>query len=140
MGIAKEGTVSNNHYSNTNRAVHTKVVHKDKPSGFKDKVTPAMQAKMDGDTAMKDHVRDDSRKKNPKKLEKSMSLQVREYLAQVEERVAKVPAKEIGMKYGYDIDNPENTLEDLISFTGNVSKACNDQANFTENSQEIWEA
>ena len=75
------------------------------------------------DEAMKNHQRDD-RKRNPKKLEKSMSLQVREYLAQVEARVANVPAKDIGMKYGYDIDNPDNTLQDLIDFTGQVSKAC----------------
>ena len=43
-----------------------------------------------------------------------MSLQVREYLAQVEARVANVPARDIGLKYGYDIDREDNTLEDLI--------------------------
>ena len=65
---------------------------------------------------------------------------MREYLAQVEERVAHVPAKEIGLKYGYDIDNEENTLQDLINFTGSVSKACEAQADFTEVSQEVWKA
>ena len=90
---------------------------------------------------MKNHIRDDAtlRKKNPKKLEKSMSLQVREYLANVEERVANVPAKEIGERYGYDIDDPENTLQDLIDFTGEVSRACNKQADETDQKQEVWD-
>jgi len=110
--VIKEGTPANNHFSNSNKAVHVKKVEKDKPSGFKDRVTKAMQHKMDNDYDMKNHIRDDAtlKKKNPKKLEKSMSLQVREYLANVEERVANVPAKEIGARYGYDIDDPENTL------------------------------
>ena len=69
-----------------------------------------------------------------------MSLQVREYLAQVEERVANVPAKDMCIKYGYDIDNPDNTLQDLIDFTGNVSKACEAQVDFTDNSQEVWDS
>ena len=76
------------------------------------------------DKAMTNHMRDDKKKPNPKKLEKSMSLQVREYLAQVESRVANVPAKEVGMKFGYDIDNPDNTLDDLLQFTTKVSEAC----------------
>ena len=76
------------------------------------------------DHAMANHMRDDKRKHNPKKLEKSMSLQVREYLAQVETRVANVPAKEVGMKFGYDIENPDNTLDDLLQFTTKVSEAC----------------
>ena len=77
------------------------------------------------DPAMKNHMRDDKKKKaNPKKLEKSMSLAVREYLASVEERVANVPARDMGLKFGYDIDNQNNTLQDLIDFTGKVSAAC----------------
>ena len=123
----------------TNKAVHKNVLqapspkrnkqnsssrsprNRKKATGFVDLEKAGKKVVMDD--AMKNHVRDD-RKPNPKKLEKSMSLQVREYLAQVEERVANVPAKEIGMKYGYDIDNPDNTLQDLINFTGSVSKAC----------------
>merc|ERR1719232_425600 len=138
--VVKEGSVGHTGHSMSSRAVHTKVVVKEKPSGFKDKVSKEAKSKMENDTVMKNHVRDDAKakKKNPKKLEKSMSLQVREYLAQVEEKVAKVPAKEIGLQYGYDIDNPENTLQDLIDFTGNVSKACNAQADYTDVSQEIW--
>ena len=74
------------------------------------------------DEAMTNHQRDDKKKKkNPKKLEKSMSLQVREYLAQVEAKVAKIPAKEIGLKFGYDIDDENKTLDDLIQFTEKVS-------------------
>ena len=137
--VVKEGSVGHTGHSMSSRAVHKKVVVEEKPSGFKDKITPAQKAKMEKDTVMKNHVRDDvKKKKNPKKLEKSMSLQVREYLAQVEAKVANVPAKEIGAKYGYDIDNPDNTLQDLIDFTGNVSKACNAQADYTDISQEIW--
>ena len=120
----------------TNKAVHTNVLqapppkqnrqssrsrsprNRKKPTGFVDLEKAGKKVVMD--EAMKNHMRDD-RKPNPKKLEKSMSLQVREYLAQVEERVANVPARDIGLKYGYDIDNPENTLQDLIDFTGSVS-------------------
>merc|ERR1719438_193693 len=120
--VVKEGSVGHTGHSMSSRAVHTKVVVKEKPSGFKDKVSKEAKSKMENDTVMKNHVRDDDKpkKKNPKKLEKSMSLQVREYLAQVEERVAKIPAKDIGLKFGYDIDDENKTLEDLIEFTEKV--------------------
>ena len=42
-------------------------------------------------------------------------------MAQVEEKVAKIPAKEIGLKFGYDIDDENKTLDDLIKFTEKVS-------------------
>ena len=90
---------------------------------------------------MKNHQRDDKpKKKNPKKLEKSMSLQVREYLAQVEEKVAKIPAKEIGLKFGYDIDDENKTLDDLIQFTEKVSQACNQTGDIADNRQQVWQS
>ena len=93
------------------------------------------------DEAMTNHQRDDKqkKKKNPKKLEKSMSLQVREYLAQVEAKVAKIPAKEIGLKFGYDIDDKNKTLEDLIQFTEKVSQACNQTGDIADNRQQVWQ-
>ena len=90
---------------------------------------------------MTNHIRDDktAKKKNPKKLEKSMSLQVREYLAQVEARVANIPAKEIGLKFGYDIDDENKTLDDLIQFTEKVSEACNKTGDIADNRQQVWQ-
>ena len=76
------------------------------------------------DEAVTNHMRDDRKKPNPNKLEKSISLEVNEYLAQIEARVANIPAKEVGMKYGYDIDNPDKTLDDLLQFTTKVNEAC----------------
>ena len=90
---------------------------------------------------MTNHIRDDktAKKKNPKKLEKSMSLQVREYLAQVEARVANIPAKDIGLKFGYDIDDENKTLDDLIEFTEKVSAACNQTGDIADNRQQVWQ-
>ena len=42
-------------------------------------------------------------------------------VVEVEEKVAKIPAKEIGLKFGYDIDDENKTLDDLIQFTEKVS-------------------
>ena len=120
----------------SNRAVHTKV-HKN--TGFVQIEQANKKVKLDD--AMKNHQRDDKpKKKNPKKLEKSMSLQVREYLAQVEEKVAKIPAKEIGLKFGYDIDDENKTLDDLIKFTEKVSQACNQTGDIADNRQQVWQS
>ena len=148
------GMASEKQHSQTKRAVHVQVLKppqrqtksrsksrspraKAKKTGFVDLKNASNQVKMDH--AMSKHMRDD-KKPNPKQLEKSMSLQVREYLAQIEARVANVSAKEVGLRYGYDVDNPDNTLEDLIEFTGKVSEACGRQIDITENRQQVWQS
>ena len=90
------GMTSEKQHSQTKKAVHTQVLKppeaksksrsksrtpraKPKKTGFVNLQSAGKKFKMDH--AMTRHMRDDQKKPNPKKLEKSMSLQVREYLA-----------------------------------------------------------
>ena len=90
------GAAGANPHSMTNKAVHTNILKapepkpnrgnsrsrspRGKPTGFVNLEKAGKKVKLDAH--MEVHMRDDRKKKpNPKKLEKSMSLQVREYLA-----------------------------------------------------------